>query len=47
MGRRKAGFDYPDIWHSPIPAWQWPESVLADNLLHKRLVDTDVETLPK
>jgi hypothetical protein len=47
MGRRKAGFDCPDIWHSPIPKWQLPESLLADNLLHKRLVDTEVETMPK
>jgi hypothetical protein len=47
MVRRQAGFDYPDIWHSPIPTWQLPESLLAENLLHKRLVDTGVETLPK
>jgi hypothetical protein len=34
MSRCKAGFDCPNIWHSPIPAWQLPESLLADNLLH-------------
>jgi hypothetical protein len=44
---RKAGFDCPDIWHSPIPVWQLPESLLADNLLDKRLVDTGVKTLPQ
>jgi hypothetical protein len=38
QGRRKAGFNCPDIWHSPM---------LAENLLHKRLVDTGVKTLPK
>jgi hypothetical protein len=47
IGRRKAGFDCLDIWHSPIPVWQLPEILLTENLLHKRLVDTDVETLPK
>jgi hypothetical protein len=31
MGRRKAGFDCPDIWHSPIPVWQLPEIPLAEN----------------
>jgi hypothetical protein len=25
LGRREVGFDYPDIWHSPIPVWQLPE----------------------
>jgi hypothetical protein len=25
ISRREAGFDYPDIWHSPIPEWQLPE----------------------
>ena len=38
LGRREAGFDCPDIWHSPIPVWQLPESLLAENLLHKQLV---------
>jgi hypothetical protein len=23
VGSRGAGFDCPDIWHSPIPVWQW------------------------
>jgi hypothetical protein len=45
--RRKAGFDCFDIWHSPIPVWQLPESLLAKNLLEKQLVDTGVETLAK
>jgi hypothetical protein len=35
MGRRKAGFDCPDILHSPISVWQLPESLLAENLLFK------------
>jgi hypothetical protein len=35
MGRRKAGFDCPDIQHSPISVWQLPESLLEENLLHK------------
>jgi hypothetical protein len=47
IGRRNAGFDCPDIWHSPIPVWQLPEILRAENLLHKQLVDTGVETLPK
>jgi hypothetical protein len=47
MGWREAGFDCPNMWYSPIPVWQLPESLLAENLLHKRLVDTEVETLPK
>jgi hypothetical protein len=47
MRRFEAGFDCPNIWHSPIPVWQLPESLLAENLLHKKLVDTGVETLPK
>jgi hypothetical protein len=47
LGRRKTGFYYPNIWHSPIPVWQLQESLLADNLLHKRLVDTSVEKLPR
>jgi hypothetical protein len=47
LGRREAGFDCPDIWHSPIPEWQLPESLLAENLLHKQLVDTGVKTMPK
>jgi hypothetical protein len=47
MCRREAGFICPDIWHSPIPVWQLPESLLAENLLHKRFVDTRVKTLPK
>jgi hypothetical protein len=47
LGRREAGFDCPDIWHSPIPAWQLPESLLADNLFHKQIVDPGVKTLPK
>jgi hypothetical protein len=25
LGRREAGFDCPDIWHSPIPEWQLAE----------------------
>jgi hypothetical protein len=32
-----------DIW----PESQLPESLLADNFLHKQLVDTSVKTLPK
>jgi hypothetical protein len=44
MGRREAGFDCPDIWQSPISVWQLPESLLAENLLHKQLNDTEVET---
>jgi hypothetical protein len=47
LGRRKAGLDCPNIGHSPISMWQLPESLLAENLLHKQLVDTSVETLPK
>jgi hypothetical protein len=47
MGWRKAGFDCPTIWHLPMNEWQLPESLLAENLLNKRLVDTGVETLPK
>jgi hypothetical protein len=43
MGRSKAGFDCPDSWHLSIPVWQLPESLLADYLLQKRLV----ETMPK
>jgi hypothetical protein len=46
MGRREAGFDCPDIWHSPISVWQLPENLLAKNLLHKRLDDAEAETLP-
>jgi hypothetical protein len=38
LGRRKAGFDCPDIWLLPIFVWQLPESLMAKNLLHKRLV---------
>jgi hypothetical protein len=40
LGRCKAGFDCPNIWPSPIPVWQLPESLLADNLHHKQLVNT-------
>jgi hypothetical protein len=47
LGRREAGFDCPDIWHSPIPLWQFPDSLLADYLLHKQLVYTGVKTLLK
>jgi hypothetical protein len=47
LGRCETGFDNPDIWHSPIPVWQLPESLLAENLLHEQLVDTGVKTLPK
>jgi hypothetical protein len=47
MGKREAGFDGPNMRHLPIPVWQLPESLLADNLPHKRLIDTGVETLPK
>jgi hypothetical protein len=47
MGWREAGFDCPNICHLPIPVWQLPESLLAENLLHKQLVDTGVKTLPK
>jgi hypothetical protein len=46
-GRGKAGFHCPDVWHSPIPVKQLPEILLAENLLHKQLVDTGVKTLPK
>jgi hypothetical protein len=35
LGRREAGFDCPNIWHSPISVWQLPESLLAENLLQK------------
>jgi hypothetical protein len=38
QGRRKAGFDCPDIWHSPISVWQLPESRLAENLLLARVL---------
>jgi hypothetical protein len=38
MGRREAGFDCPDIQHSPIPLWQLPESLLAYNLLQRDLL---------
>jgi hypothetical protein len=45
LGRRKAGFDCPDIWHLPIPV------LLCGNCQkvcwHKRLDDTGVKTLPK
>jgi hypothetical protein len=47
IGRREAGFDCPDFWHSPISVWQLPKSLLAENLLQKQLVDTGVKTLPK
>jgi hypothetical protein len=47
LGRRKAGFHCPDIWHSPISVWQLPESLLAENLLYWGLVDTGVKTLTK
>jgi hypothetical protein len=47
LARREAEFHFPDIWHSPISVWQLPKSLLAENLLHKRLVDTGVKTLPK
>jgi hypothetical protein len=47
LGRRKARFDCPGIWYSPNPVWQLPESLLAENLLHKQLFDTGVKTLPK
>jgi hypothetical protein len=46
LGRREAGFDCPAIWHSPIPVWQLPKSLLAENLLHKQLVETGVKNLP-
>jgi hypothetical protein len=29
LGRRKAGFDCPDIWHSPIPVWQLPSKAIC------------------
>jgi hypothetical protein len=45
--RHEAGFDCPNICHLSIPVWQLPESLLADNLFHKQLVDTGVKTLPK
>jgi hypothetical protein len=35
LGRRKAVFDCPNIWHSPILLWQLPERLLAENLLYK------------
>jgi hypothetical protein len=35
LGRCEAGFDCPNIWHLPISVWQLPESLLAENLLHK------------
>jgi hypothetical protein len=47
LGRRKTGFDRPDIWHSLIPVCQLPESLLAKNILYKQLVDPGVKTLPK
>jgi hypothetical protein len=48
LGWRKEGFDCPDIWHSPISVWQLPcRKSVAENLLHKQLVDTGVKTLPK
>jgi hypothetical protein len=47
MGRHKAGLYCPNIWHSPIPVWQLPESLLAGNLLNKQHLDTAVKTLPK
>jgi hypothetical protein len=47
MGRREAVFDYPDICDSPILVSQLPESLLAEILLHKQLVDTGVKTLLK
>jgi hypothetical protein len=47
MNRCKAEFDCSDIWHSPIPVLQLPESLLAEILLHNKLVDTGVKTLPK
>jgi hypothetical protein len=47
LGRLEAGFDCLNIWHSPMPVWQLRESLLAENLLHKQLVDTCVKTLPK
>jgi hypothetical protein len=47
IGRREAGFDCTDIWHSPIPVWQLPYILLAENILYKQLVDMGVETLPK
>jgi hypothetical protein len=47
LGRREAGFDCPDIWHSLISVWQLPKSLLAENLVHKQLVDTRIEKLPK
>jgi hypothetical protein len=47
MGWRKAGFDCPNIWHSPIPVGHLPESLLAESLLHEQLLDTVVEMLPK
>jgi hypothetical protein len=47
LGRREAGFDLPDIWHLPIPVWQLRESMLTENLLTNKLVDTGVETLPQ
>jgi hypothetical protein len=47
LGRREAGIDCPDIWHSLISVWQLRESLPADNLLNKQLVDTGIKTLPK
>jgi hypothetical protein len=44
---REAGFDCPNIWHSLIPVWQLPQSLLVENILHKPLVDTGVKTLSK
>jgi hypothetical protein len=47
MGWREAGFDCSDIWHSAFPVWQLPGRLLAENFLHKQLVDTGVKMLPK
>jgi hypothetical protein len=46
LGRRETGFGCPNIWHSLIPVWQLPESLLAEHLLHKQFFDTGVKTLP-
>jgi hypothetical protein len=35
LGRRKAGFDCPDILHLPISVWQLSECLLAENFLQK------------
>jgi hypothetical protein len=47
LGRRETELDCPDIFHLPIPVWQLPESLLAENLSHNQLADTGVETPPK